>query len=128
MKFRIYTLVDVTETGARRGDGSAYHQQQNYMSLIQTVGIRANPSNFIVDTEKGSIAKLKFGSNYKGTQQYWIVEFEIEYGESSVEFLEQDFNLVPFNTELDETVTFDKNVFLTADLKHTNIFFEKLDK
>ena len=37
------TLVDITETGARRGeDPLAYRQQQNFLTVLQTIGLRTN--------------------------------------------------------------------------------------
>ena len=42
-RFDLYTLVDITKTNARRGeDKLAYGQQQNYMSMMQTLGLRTN--------------------------------------------------------------------------------------
>ena len=42
-RFNLYTLVDITKTNARRGeDKLAYGQQQNYMSMMQTLGLRTN--------------------------------------------------------------------------------------
>ena len=42
-RFELTTLVDITKTNARRGeDKLAYGQQQNYMSVVQTLGLRTN--------------------------------------------------------------------------------------
>ena len=42
-RFELSTLVDITKTNARRGeDKLAYGQQQNYMSMMQTLGLRTN--------------------------------------------------------------------------------------
>lgn len=126
MTFRIYTLADISPTGARRGDGFAYYQEQNYMTVIQTIGIRTNPINVIVSKNEGT---MKFGSKYKGKQNIWCLEFEVEsQGGHSIEMLKEDFNLVPFNNNLEETVKFDKSIFLTQDPKLTNIVFESDDK
>ena len=44
MKFRIETLVDITETKARRqgNDKFAYKQEANFQTVLQTVGMRVN--------------------------------------------------------------------------------------
>lgn len=128
MQFNIKTLVDVTETNARRGDGNLYKQHQNFMTLLQTIGIRANPSNIKVVNEKQPITGLGFGTKFKGSQKVWTVTFEIEYGATETDFLETDFDLVPVNINLDETAKFEKGIFFTKDKQFTNIIFNKLDK
>jgi hypothetical protein len=40
----------------------------------------------------------------------------------------EDFDLVPFITDLTEDSTFSSSVFRTQDPAHTNIIFEQLDK
>ena len=126
MHFIIKTLVDITETNARRGDGDAYKQQQNFMSVLQTIGIRANPSNIRVTCEEESTAD--FGSKFKGKQSVWTMRFEIEYGGTSVDMLIEDFDLVPFIDNLQETTQFDKAIFFTKDTKNKNIIFYEDDK
>ena len=126
MRFRIYTLADISPTGARRGEGFAYHQEQNYMTMIQTIGIRTNPLNVIVSKNEDT---MKFGSKYKGKQNIWCLEFEVDsQGGHSIEMLQEDFDLVPFNNNLEETVNFSKSIFLTKDRSLTNILFESDDK
>ena len=45
MRFTIHTLVDITETHARRGDDPKQHrQQQNFLTVLQTIGLRVNPT------------------------------------------------------------------------------------
>jgi len=129
MEFKLYTLVDITETGVHRGnDRHAVRQQANYNSIIQTIGIRANCTPISVRKLEGSINKLKFGTNFKNKQTYWEFGFTIDYGETSVDMLKDDFNLVPVLTELDESVKFDPPIFSTKDPSICNIFFEHIDK
>ena len=129
MNFKIYTLADITPTGARRGEGLAYHQEQNYMTVIQTIGIRTNPVNVKVDSKTVSIKDLGFGSNYKGKQCVWTMSFDIEsQGGHSIELLQDDFNLVPFINNTNETVKFEKSLFISKDPDFCNIFFEFEDK
>lgn len=125
MHFIIKTLADITETNARRGEGDAYKQQQNFMSVLQTIGIRANPSNITISQEEST---AEFGSKYKGKQTIWTMRFEIEYGATSVDMLEEDFDLVPFIDNLQETAKFDKAIFFTNDSKNKNIIFYEDDK
>jgi hypothetical protein len=129
MQFKLYTLADITPTGARRGSGDAYFQEQNYMSVIQTIGIRANPENVSVTQEEQSVGNLPFGKKYKGKQSVWCLTFDIgSQGGHNIEMLEEDFNLVPFNNNLNESITMETPIFLTKDDNLCNIFFTNSDK
>jgi len=126
MRFQLQTLVDITPTNARRTeDRYKYKQHQNYMTMLQTLGLRSNPSNIVV-TNKKEDAKM-FGKEYTGKQTVWTVEFEIEReGGIDLELLKADYNVVPFIADLDETVEFKKSVFQTNNTKYKNIVFSKL--
>jgi hypothetical protein len=127
MKFTLHTLIDVTETGARRGqDPFEYKQQANYMTLYQTIGLRTNATNFKVSSEERSAGTLGFG--YKGKQKVWTVEFDVEAEAStSVEIMESDFDLVPVIKGLTETVDIDPACFRTKKSDNCNIVFERND-
>lgn len=131
MKFQIRTLVDITETGVRKGaDPRKVDQQANYNTLYNTIGLRTNPTEFVVTSEVMDVKGLGFGSAYKGPQKVWTVEFFVEAEDStSVDFMKNDFDLVPIITELDETAKLDKGLFITSsDPKKSNIIFERTDK
>lgn len=127
-KFTIYTLADVTETRARRGDSAlAHNQQANFMSVYQTIGLRSNPTNFVVEKIKDN--KVKFGTNYKNVNHYWKLTFEIEQVDSlTIDMLIEDFELVPFISGLEESVSFSQGIFFTKHKSKKNIIFEKNDK
>jgi hypothetical protein len=129
MRFRIKTLFDITETRARKGDDSfKVKQQQNFLSVLNTIGLRVNPT-YIKEPSVETITLKGFGSDYKGKHSVWIYDFEVDYeGAMSIELLENDLDLVPIITGLDETVTFDVPVVRTRDKAKTNILFEQLDK
>lgn len=130
MKFKLLTLVDITETGARRGeDKFKWHQQNNYMVVLQTIGLRANPAPISLTKHSGSISSLGFGSKYKGSNVYWQLDFEIEHaGALTTDMLLEDFDLIPVITELEETAKLETNIFRTKDSKLRNIIFEQIDK
>lgn len=131
MKFQIKTLVDVTETGARKGaDPKAAEQQANFNTLYNTVGLRTNPTGFSVKKEQRDIKGLGFGINYKGKHNVWLIEFDVEAEDSTnVELMIEDFDLVPIITGLDETAKLDKGLFIThSNHGRTNILFERIDK
>jgi hypothetical protein len=127
MKFELYTLVDITRTNARRGeDIKLYRQQQNYLTAINTIGLRANPT--INKYPQIVTQHPKFGTEYKGKQKVWKLVFDIEFEDATnVEFMKNDFNLVPVITDLDETAIIKDNVFLSQDKQHFNIVFLQIE-
>jgi len=130
MRFKIQTLVDVSQTFARKGvdDQKSIKQQANFNTLYNVIGLRSNPTEFEVGVNKVSIAGLGFGENYKGKQNVWTVEFTIEQEDSlTLDMLESDFDLIPFIAKLDETAEHPKALFTTlSNNGYRNIIFEKL--
>ena len=127
MRFSIETLVDITETRARKGqDEIQYGQQQNFMTLINTLGLRCNV-NTVGSPKLLNKLPTTFGSDYKNKQNVWQQIIEVEYeGATSIDMMLDDFDLVPVITGLQETVEFDVGIFRTKDAKKKNITFELL--
>lgn len=124
MEFRILTLIDITETGQHRGpDKKLVGQQSNYNSLVQTIGLRANPTPKGTIQHEGKVDSLGFGSNFKGKHKYWEFLFDIEYGDISLDHMQEDFNLIPIVSGLDETAKIDIPVFDTKNEKTKNVVF-----
>jgi len=125
VKFVAKTLIDVTETGARKGTSEikAVNQHQNFLTVLQTIGLRVNIN--VESSPKCSQESTKeFGSLYKGKHSVWTFEFEVEYQDAlSIEILESDFDLVPVILGLDETAKINNSVFRTKDSKEKNIVF-----
>ena len=129
--FRLTTLVDITETGARRGeDPLGYRQQQNFLTVLQTVGLRTNiaynrgPKVITRVPEKKDL-----GTDHKGVQTIWQFDFSIEAeGSLTIDMLNTDFNLIPIIINLAETAKFKNPVFSTQNNKICNINFVLLDK
>ena len=131
MRFIIHTLVDITETGSRRGeDPKQYRQQQNFLTVMQTIGLRVNPTYVKApEVVKEVPSKLGLGTSYKTKQSVWKYVFDMEYeGALDIETLVNDFDLIPIITQLDETAEFDNAHFLTKNTALTNISFEIVDK
>ena len=127
MKYKIETLVDITETGARRGDNLyQYKQQQNYLSLLNTISLRSNPIIINQSNQKMSLDGLGFGSKYKNRQQVWslILEFESNLSHNDF-FMRRDISLVPIFNGLNETAKFPNQCFL-SDGEYTNIIFSTI--
>jgi len=131
MRFIIHTLVDITETGARRGEDSIkFRQQQNYLTVMQTIGLRVNPT-YVKSPEiiNDIPSKIGLGSAYKAKQSIWKYTFDIDYeGALDIETLVNDFDLIPVITGLDETATFNNAQFITKNTTLTNISFQIDDK
>lgn len=130
MIFKAYTLVDITQTDARRHDAPLLvNQQANFNTFYNTVGLRTNPTDFDVTVEECKLddLEIKFGTNFKGKQKVWIAEFYVEAEDSTtVELLDTDFDLVPIITNLNETVKLDKGLFITqSNHGRRNIVFER---
>ena len=130
MKFKVLTLADITKTDARRGDNSmAWRQQQNYNTFIGVLGLRVNPT---VDNKpvrrKRAIGNLGFGKKFKGSNEVWELTFETEYeGGLNLEMLREDFDLIPFISDLEETAHLEPSVFRTTCEDSTNIVFMYVD-
>ena len=130
MNYKFYSLVDITETNARREDDSKlYRQHQNYMSFLQTLSLRYNPIiRKAPKKESIHIDNLGFGSSFTGKQNVWIVDFEIEREIAEpLETIEKDFDFVPIIVGLEETATFKNNTFLSTNSKHKNIILKEIE-
>ena len=131
MRFTIHTLVDITETHARRGDDPKQHrQQQNFLTVLQTIGLRVNPEYVGSPTIISEVpSKLGLGRSYKTKQSVWKYVFDIDYeGALDIETLVNDFDLIPIITQLDETANFENAHFLSKNTAKTNITFKLYDK
>lgn len=129
MKYQVTTLIDITETRARFDKNDVdWHRQQNYMTVLQTIGLRANP---IVEkspvSKKMSVKNLGFGSKFKGQHQVWQFEFDLDFATIEQCILEEDFDLVPVISGLSETVKLDKSAFITRDAETVNLIFKCVD-
>jgi hypothetical protein len=129
MKFKLTTVVDITETHARRGDDKReVNQQANFHTIVQTIGLRVNINPVSCISQTSNIDKFGFGSNIKGKQRYWEFTFEVEYEDAlTIEMLVLDFDLIPIITELDETAKINNNVFRTNHPVDTNIVFKIIE-
>ena len=126
MKFIIYTLVDITETGARKGDESKLiRQQQNFLTVLQTIGLRVNPAyEKSPEIIKEIPTKLGLGKNYKKKESIWKFSFDIEYENAlDLDMLVNDFNYIPVINDLDETIILENAVFITQNDTLNNIVF-----
>lgn len=132
MQYKLYTLVDITHTGQYRnepGKESLRWKEQNFNSIIQTLGLRANlsfMSNPLMTEVKGSL----IGFDTNDIIRVWRFDFETEREDvyendnDPVGFLKEDFELVPYIEGLDELLQQNFAVFVTEG-KNKNIVFHK---
>ena len=121
MKYSLYTLVDISYTGRYRNEPDKKlqrNQQQNFDTVIQTLELRSNISydkKPAVLIEKAS----DYGFNSTSEQKIWNFEWETEQvdeyikDENHIGQLIEDFQFVPFITNLDETAIIQKPIFIT---------------
>jgi len=68
MKFKLTTLIDITDAQARKGDDIIkVNQQQNYLAALQTVSLRSNPT---IKKSTCETTDVHIG-NYKGVHKVW---------------------------------------------------------
>ncbi len=128
MRYKIYTLVDITKTGQYRNEPGrelARLQQQNFDTVIQTIGMRANLSYVTPPKVKIDIPK---NYNMKGDElsNIWVFDWEVDredlflYNDDELYRLKEDFDLVPYISGLTETVKKEPAIFRSGE----NISFE----
>jgi predicted ribosome-associated RNA-binding protein Tma20 len=134
MDFKLYTLVDITHTGQYRnepGKETDRWKEQNFNTIIQTLGIRSNISYNTKPTIIEVGGKV-VGFDTDDLIRVWRFDFSTErddcYGDDRdpVAFLKDDFNLVPFISGLDELLEQNYDVFVTEGPTKNIVFHVKL--
>jgi len=128
--FSCYTLVDISDTGVYDPNaGTVYEQAQNLNSLLQAISLGSQP--ILSSVEKitaADVADYDFGSDFTGNHNMWVLRFASErVGDISVASLIRDIDGLPIYDNLDETATFDNNVFETGAADQLNIYFIRND-
>jgi hypothetical protein len=128
--FTCYTLIDISDSGIYDPTaGQAYEQAQNLNALLQAISLGSQP--ILTSVEKLTAADMDdfdFGSDFTGTHNMWVLRFASErVGSITVNTLVRDIDGLPVYDDLDETATFDSNVFETNNVTQTNIYFVRND-
>lgn len=134
-RFLVHTLVDITETKVYRHQDTnpmAKSQQQNFLTLLQTIGLRVNPAyTHSPVCEETDVSQYSFGSAYTGSHNVWTFEFSIEYADGFTDelgdeagLLIKDLHFVPVIAELAETINIRLPVFdtVSSDYRNTIIY------
>lgn len=130
-RFTIHTLLDITETRQFKhqpGNDLAKLQQQNFSTLLQTIGLRVNPLyERAPKVEEVNLKDYHFGSKFKGSHKMWTFSFAIEYDGGFTDqygnpagMLIEDLHFVPMITELEETAEINIPMFNTKDPDYCN--------
>jgi hypothetical protein len=131
--FTCYTLIDITHTGVTRSTPDpasrrSRNQQRNYETLLQIIGLRAQPMLFEKPYKhiNDKLSNYQFGEAFTGNHTVWVLKFSVEHpgvfadGNSCFGLLESDLSQVPIITGLDETVELPLPIFSTKlDFKNT---------
>jgi hypothetical protein len=129
MRVIITTVIDITETNARKHDNNLLRQQQaNYLTVLQTVGLRVQLTPIECKTYVGDVSSLGFGSSIQDKQRYWTFEFTYDQaGAVTLDTLMNDFDLVPIITGLQDTANITNSAFRTKHKADRNIIFKLSD-
>lgn len=128
--FSCYTLADITDTGIYDpAAGTFYEQAQNLNALLQAISLGSQPIMSSVEKiTAADMADYEFGTDFTGNQNMWVLRFASErVGSITVASLERDIDGLPVYDNLDETATFDNNVFETGTADQRNIYFIRND-
>ena len=129
MNYKLYTLVDITHTLRPKTDIERW-KEQNFQTVIQTLGIRANvtytQTPVVVET-KGNLV----GFDTDEIIRVWRFDFVTdrdslyESNGDAVGCLKQDFHLVPYISGLDELMDQKYAVFTTQNPGKNIAFYKK---
>ena len=133
MEYKLYTLVDITRTGQYRneyGKEVDRWKEQNFQTVLQILGIRANISYAnapSVTTVKGRLVGFDTDEIIKVWRFDFSTErdFLYENNNDPVGFLKDDFHLVPYIAGLDELMEQNYAVFNTTDPGANIVFYQK---
>jgi hypothetical protein len=133
MEYKLYTLVDITHTGQHRtepGKEALRWKEQNFQTVLQTLGIRSNISYTNTPIASEVNGRL-VGFNTDKIIRVWRFDFSTdrehvyELNDNPVGALIKDFTLVPYISGLDEAMTQKYAVFNPEDPGKNIAFFKK---
>lgn len=133
MDYKLYTLVDISHTGQTRaesGKEALHWKEQNFNTVLQTLGIRSN----IAFTAGPTVTETKgrlVGFDTDEVIRVWRFDFSTdrdhlyEKDGDPIGLLNEDFHLVPYISGLDELMEQKYAVFSTADPGRNIVFHLK---
>jgi len=134
MEYKLYTLVDITHTGQYRnepGKQKERWQEQNFNTVLQTLGIRSNVT-FKQSPNMIEVAGRLVGFDTDEIIRVWRFDFYTELDQvyelngDPVGLLKEDFFLVPYIKGLNEAMEQEYAVFNTDDPGCNIVFHAKV--
>jgi len=133
MKYKLYTFVDITNTGKhkpRPGQDMQRWKEQNFQTVLQTLGIRSNitwdsapvtveMSGALAGFDTDNIVRLWRFDFYTERDDLWLKD------QDQCELLREDFELVPYISGLDELLKQSYAVFIPFGPNRNITFFVK---
>jgi len=132
MNYKLYTLVDITNTGHYRqeqGNEALWKKEQNFNTVLHTLGLRSNIF-YDVKPQILEVGGRAVGFDTDEILRVWRFDWSTEHDIYRVEddpiaFLKQDFHLVPYIGGLDETMEQTHKVFNVVDPGKNIVFYVK---
>ena len=133
MEYKLYTTIDITHTGQFRNEPGRElerWQEQNFNTVIQTIGIRANITyrhGPDVITTLGSTVGFDTDRSIKVWRFDFYTEQELvfEVDDDPVGHLKELFSGVPYIANLTEQIKQNYNVFVTEGTSRNIVFHQK---
>jgi len=132
MNYKLYTLVDITNTGYYRpepGNETLWKKEQNFNTVLHTLGLRSNIF-YDIKPQMLEVGGRAVGFDTDEILRVWRFDWSTEQDIYRVEddpiaFLKQDFHLVPYIGGLDETMEQTHKVFNVVDPGKNIVFYVK---
>lgn len=132
MNYKLYTLVDITNTGYYRqepGNDALWKKEQNFNTVLHTLGLRSNIF-YNVKPQMLEVGGRAVGFNTDEILRVWRFDWSTEHDiyrvdEDPIAFLKEDFHLVPYIGGLDETMEQTHKVFNVTDPGKNIVFYVK---
>jgi hypothetical protein len=133
MDYKLYTTVDITRTRQYRsepGKEDLRWKEQNFQSVIQTLGLRANiqyDRGPEVTEVRGSVVGFKTDKIIRVWRFDFSTERDFLYENEGdpVGYLKDDFEMVPFISGLDECMQQNFDIFVTYGDSPNIVFTQK---
>jgi len=133
MEYSLYTTIDITHTGQYRGEPGKEElrwKEQNFQTVLQTLGIRGNIS-FVKSPQLINSVGTALGFNTNEIIRVWKFDFYTERDHlfedngDPVGYMVSDFNGVPYIAGLSESIEQNYNVFVTDGAPRNIVFYSK---
>ena len=133
MEYKLYTTIDITHTGQFRNEPGRElerWQEQNFNTILQTIGIRANIT-YRHGPEVFDMGGQACGFDFDHIARIWRFDFYteqdfmFELDDGPVAILKEMFAGVPYIDKLTEQVEQNYAVFVTEGPSRNIVFHQK---